>query len=92
MDKRIGMAPVHSCTCDYACLLLLVVVPHDLTRDILNGIFGRGRSGDWGEGKEREGGREQLRFPWDRLAGSRRLSTGEKATCTELVPEQIYQG
>ena len=75
------MAPVHSCM--YASLL--VVVPHDLTRDILNGIFGRReRNGDWGEGKERAG--EQLRFPWDRLASSRGLSTGERGTFSQSVP------
>ena len=43
-EGGIEMAPVRVCTSIYVCLLL--VFPHDLTRDILNGIFGR-RNEDW---------------------------------------------
>ena len=84
----------------YACLLLLllllVVVPHDLTRDILNGIFGRGRSGDWGEGKERERENERATSlplgPPREFTGAIYRGEGNMFIITELVPEQIYQG
>ena len=57
-EGGIEMAPVRVCMC--VCLLL--VFPHDLIRDILNGIFGR-RNGD--------GLGEQLLFPGERASDSR---------------------